>query len=176
MTGKSLFINGAWREGSGEIFISEDPFNGDVLWEGRAASQTDIQASCDAAEKAFAGWAGLTMKKRADYIQAFACEVERRKDSLAELISRETGKPLWEALTELTATVSKAKISITAYKERCRQIRGKAGSVKRFTRFKPKGVIAVLGPFNLPLHLPNGHITPALLAGNTVIFKPFWMR
>jgi succinylglutamic semialdehyde dehydrogenase len=94
-------------------------------------------------------------------------------DALADLIARETGKPLWETATEVDAVVNKVDISVTAYSERTsqRRLEGALGA-RVAVRHKPHGVLAVLGPYNFPAHLPNGHIVPALLAGNAVVFKP----
>lgn len=89
------------------------------------------------------------------------------------MISRETGKPLWEARTEVDSVVNKVEISIRAYADRTSQ--RKLDSALQGTaalRHKPHGVLAVLGPYNFPAHLPNGHIVPALIAGNAVVFKP----
>jgi succinylglutamic semialdehyde dehydrogenase len=68
--------------------------------------------------------------------------------------------------------LDKIDISIKAYKERTGIIERDIPGARSVTRHKPHGVIAVFGPFNLPGHLPNGHIVPALLAGNTIVFKP----
>ena len=106
-------------------------------------------------------------------MRRFANEVRKDSEKLAELIARETGKPLWEARTEVEAVVAKVEISIRAYAERTGQ--RKLDSALQGTaavRHKPHGVMAVLGPYNFPAHLPNGHIVPALIAGNAVIFKP----
>jgi succinylglutamic semialdehyde dehydrogenase len=89
------------------------------------------------------------------------------------VIASETGKPLWEAKTEVGAVVNKVQISVDAYAERTGQRRLEAAlGNKVAVRHKPHGVLAVLGPYNFPAHLPNGHIVPALLAGNCVVFKP----
>src|SRR5205814_5708199 len=87
--------------------------------------------------------------------------------------SRETGKPRWESLGEVDAMIGKIEISVTAYHDRTGE-RSKevAGGAEGVTRFKPYGAVAVFGPFNFPAHLPNGHIIPALLAGNTIVHKP----
>ena len=88
-------------------------------------------------------------------------------------IARETGKPLWEAKTEVDSVMAKVNISATAYAERTPQRRMDSQLSGRVAlRHKPHGVLAVLGPYNFPAHLPNGHIVPALLAGNAVVFKP----
>ncbi|OZA30859.1 MAG: N-succinylglutamate 5-semialdehyde dehydrogenase, partial [Novosphingobium sp. 17-62-9] len=82
-------------------------------------------------------------------------------------------KPMWEARTEVESVINKVEISIRAYADRTSQ--RKLDSALQGTaalRHKPHGVMAVLGPYNFPAHLPNGHIVPALIAGNVVIFKP----
>ena len=99
--------------------------------------------------------------------------VRRKEAEFAELISKETGKPFWEARTEVGAVVNKVDISVEAYAERTPQRKLEAALGNRIAvRHKPHGVIAVLGPYNFPAHLPNGHIVPALIAGNAVVFKP----
>ena len=96
-----------------------------------------------------------------------------KEAEFAELIARETGKPLWEAKTEVGAVVNKVEISVEAYAERTPQRKMEAALGNRIAvRHKPHGVLAVLGPYNFPAHLPNGHIVPALIAGNAVVFKP----
>ncbi len=96
-----------------------------------------------------------------------------REQDFADIISRETGKPFWEARTEVGAVVNKVEISANAYLERTpmRKVEAALGS-KVAVRHKPHGVLAVLGPYNFPAHLPNGHIVPALIAGNAIVFKP----
>src|SRR5206468_11994364 len=94
------------------------------------------------------------------------------KSDLAELIARETGKPLWESTSEVESMRGKVAASIEAYHDRCKPTSRAIGDARGMIRYKPHGVVAVLGPFNFPGHLPNGHIVPALLAGNTVVFKP----
>jgi succinylglutamic semialdehyde dehydrogenase len=95
--------------------------------------------------------------------------VERLKNSdLHRLISEEVGKPLWESKEEVAAMISKVAISIRAQEERA----GEWSRGNVHVRHKPHGTLAVIGPFNFPGHLPNGHIVPALLAGNSVVFKP----
>src|SRR5690606_18088194 len=91
---------------------------------------------------------------------------------LARLISQETGKPFWEAQTEIDSVAGKVDISIRAYQERTGTRVQEAGGMRQRVAHKPHGVLAVLGPYNFPMHLANGHIVPALLAGNTVVFKP----
>ena len=124
------------------------------------------------AKKAFDGWAALSIEKRKDYLAKFAAILRQNRDDLSLCISKETGKPLWESHQEVQAMVNKIPISFEAYQERCTVVNQEMEETMRATRFKPHGVVGVLGPFNLPGHLPNGHIVPALLAGNTVVLKP----
>jgi len=90
---------------------------------------------------------------------------------LAETISLETGKPLWESATEMESMAGKIAVSLEAYEVRAGTRTGNAAEARSVTRHKPHGVLAVFGPYNFPGHLPNGHIVPALLAGNTILFK-----
>jgi succinylglutamic semialdehyde dehydrogenase len=156
--------------GSSKIFRSINPATGETVWEGTEAS--DIYASVQRARDAAAEWTATPLEHRIAILQAFAYALRADRLNLAEAISREVGKPRWEALTEVDAMIGKVPVSIQAYYERRRETEAESAGVKTATRFKPHGVVAVLGPFNFPGHLPNGHIVPALLAGNTVLFKP----
>lgn len=168
----SLLIANQWREGGGDNFVSYDPATQDSLWQGRAAAEQDIDAAVMAARAAFPVWAAQPLAERVERVQAFRAQLETHKTPLAECIARETGKPLWEALTEVAAMIGKIEISLNAYHERTGERSGSAAGARAVLRHKPHGVVAVFGPYNFPGHLPNGHIVPALLAGNTVVFKP----
>jgi len=150
--------------------VSIEPANGAELWRGMAGDVDDVVAQ---ARRAWPAWAALPLTTRMELVRRFANEVRKDSDKLADLIARETGKPLWEARTEVESVVNKVEISIRAYGERTGQ--RKLDSALQGTaalRHKPHGVMAVLGPYNFPAHLPNGHIVPALIAGNAVVFKP----
>ena len=150
--------------------ISTEPATGAELWSGETG---DAAAEVVAARAAFPAWAAQPVTYRAETLRRFANVVRAREAELADLIARETGKPLWEAKTEVAAVVGKVDISINAYMERTPQRRLEAALGQKIAvRHKPHGVLAVLGPYNFPAHLPNGHIVPALLAGNAVVFKP----
>ncbi len=172
MISKGLYINGKFSPGSGDVFQSFNPATGEIIWEGAGADANDVDSAVKSARRAFQSWREVPLEKRQKYLEAFAGELERQKDALADVISSSTGKPLWESLTEVRAMINKIPISLKGYQERCQEIEAPLGEARRLTRFKPHGVVGVLGPFNLPGHLPQGHIVPALLAGNTVVFKP----
>ena len=168
----SQYINNLWSHGSGDEFASVDPATGSILWQNKAADKNDVDAAVKAARTAFGPWSSKSLDERINYLNAFAEALRKNQEKLALTISQETGKPLWESKGEVSSMINKVKISIDAYHKRCPDIIKDQPTVKSITRHRPHGVIGVLGPFNFPGHLPNGHIVPALLAGNTVIFKP----
>lgn len=150
--------------------ISTDPATGAVVWEGMAG---DTAAEVAAARAALGDWALKPLSFRVEKLRRFANVVRAREEEFADLIAHETGKPFWEAKTEVASVIAKVDISIAAYAERTPTMNKDAGEGNRIAvRHKPHGVLAVLGPYNFPAHLPNGHIVPALLAGNAVVFKP----
>ena len=150
--------------------ISTEPATGAILWRGMTG---DVDEEVAEARAAWAGWAARPLTVRIETMRRFANAVRARTDAFADLIARETGKPLWEARTEVEAVIAKVDISVTAYADRTAQhmMQGQMGA-RTAIRHKPHGVLAVLGPYNFPAHLPNGHIVPALIAGNAVVFKP----
>ncbi|MFL6793671.1 MAG: aldehyde dehydrogenase family protein, partial [Sphingomicrobium sp.] len=150
--------------------VSFDPATGEELWSGAIGNAATEVA---AARSAWGSWAAHSVAYRIEALRRFANVVRKREQEFAELISKETGKPLWEAKTEVASVVNKVEISIDAYAERTPQRKLEAALGNRIAvRHKPHGVLAVLGPYNFPAHLPNGHIVPALIAGNAVVFKP----
>jgi len=172
MCAKTHFINDQWIDGTGGEFSSADPADETETWRGRAASEREVGMAVEAAYEALEPWSDRAPAERIKFLEAFKERVLSHREQLAEAICRETGKPRWEALAEADAVAGKVAISIEAYQERCRTAFGRLGEAFTAVRYKPQGVVAVIGPFNLPAHLPNGHIVPALLAGNTVVFKP----
>ena len=122
-----------------------------------------------AAQSAFSSWRRTPQDKRALYLERYRDEVAKRREAFTHAIARAIGKPLWEARTEADALVSKVNITLQSTADLLRDRETEPGS---FIRHRPIGVCAVLGPFNFPAHLANGHIVPALLAGNTVVYKP----
>jgi succinylglutamic semialdehyde dehydrogenase len=166
------WIDGRWIPGTGPQFTSADPTTGEPIWQARAASPVDVGSAVAAARAAFPAWARLGFEEREARLEAFGRELSAAREDLAALISREAGKPLWEARTEVDAMVAKIGLSRRAYGDRCRSEPLELGGSRAAVLFRPHGALAVLGPFNMPGHLPNGHIVPALLAGNTVVFKP----
>jgi succinylglutamic semialdehyde dehydrogenase len=164
----SVWIDGEWREGGGRLFERVNPGTEEVVWVGRWGTGADVERAVEAARKACAGWVAMGFERRAGVLERFAEIVKKGREALAGAISQETGKPYWEALTEADAVAGKIGLTLAAVKERAGERAVKGGR----TRYKAHGVVGVIGPFNLPAHLPNGHIAPALAMGNAVVFKP----
>ena len=167
-----LYLNGDWSDGQGPQFCSFDPVTDEAVFTAKAADGNQVRAAVAAARTAFETWSMTSRAHRIEILEAYAKALQSRGPAIAEAISRDMGKALWESTAEVGAMVGKIGISVRAYNER-------TGTSNEATAFgatalehRPWGVMAVLGPFNFPGHLPNGHIVPALLAGNTVVFKP----
>ena len=153
-----------------DTLISYAPATGEELWR---SEHDDVDAAVSRARRAWPSWAAKPLGERIEIARRFANEIRNDSEALAQLIAAEAGKPLWEARTEVDAVVAKIDISVQAYAERTGK--KKFDSALQGTaavRHKPHGVMAVLGPYNFPAHLPNGHMIPALIAGNVVLFKP----
>jgi succinylglutamic semialdehyde dehydrogenase len=176
------WIDGQWSAGQGfgdpetpsqpGDWESTTPCQREVVWRGRAGIAAQVQAAVQAARRAWPRWQAAPVEQRIAVAKAFQAVVLASAADLALLIARETGKPLWEAKTEAASVAAKVDLSIAALRTR-RDTQGEqSGNERVVTRFKSHGVLAVLGPFNFPAHLPNGHMVPAVLAGNTVVLKP----
>lgn len=133
-----------------------------------------IDQACLAARQAFLPWARMGFEQRKKYLLRLKDVYAAHEAQLAEVISRETGKPLWEAKTEVKAMISKVDITLNHSMKLVAEerVENALPKVDGYIRHKPRGVMAVIGPFNFPGHLPNGHIIPALACGNTIVFKP----
>ncbi len=166
------YINGEWQAGNGHPLKSVDPAKNAVIWEGTSASPEQVDAAISAAREAAPEWAAKTVEARLEIIKRYGALLEENKPHLTKVIAKETGKPEWETATEVGAMMGKIGISEKAYHERTGTVENPMPVGQAFIRHKPHGVVAVFGPYNFPGHLPNGHIVPALLAGNTVVFKP----
>jgi succinylglutamic semialdehyde dehydrogenase len=159
-----------------ELLRSVRPYDGSLLWEKAVADEAAVRAAVAGARAAQPKWAALDPEARVAVVRAYRAAVEAAAEPFARLIAEETGKPLWEARTEVASVAGKVDISIDAHTERTGvrtgPLKGDAGGATQAVRHKPHGVLGVLGPYNFPAHLPNGHIVPALIAGNAAVLKP----
>lgn len=167
-----LYIGGTWQDGLGPELRAENPANLETVWQGEAAAAQNVDAAIKAARSAFRDWARLPLLARIDILQRYQSVLRDNKDDLATAIHLDSGKPLWEAATEAAAMIGKIDISIRAHETRTGTSTSDAPGATAILRHRPHGVVAVFGPYNFPGHLANGHIVPALIAGNCVVFKP----
>ena len=173
-TSKGNYVGGKWikEKEALEIFESISPIDESVLWQGEKAANNTINLCVEVANEAQKNWMNMDFDTRSSYLRKYVQLVEDNRDELARRIMIEVGKPQWEANAEVNSVIGKLNPSIEAFKQRNATIVRAQGQGKSVTRFRPHGVVGVVGPYNFPAHMPNGHIITALLAGNTVIIKP----
>ena len=169
---KSVYINGRWMDGKDDWFEKTNPATGETSWSGQASSADQVTDAVAAARAVQPKWARRPQHDRTTILETYAEEVKKRADEIANAISIDMGKTAWEAKAEAGAMACKVAISIKAQVERAGTSYSEAAFGSLHMTHRPHGVMAVFGPFNFPGHLPNGHIVPALLAGNTCVFKP----
>lgn len=175
--GPAALIGGEWSARDGGSLVSRNPARpASVVWSG-SPRLSDVDDAVAAARAASARWDQMGFAARAKVLRRFQQIAKEREQQLAELICDETGKVMWDAKGEASLIAAKVDITLDA---------GADGALSRVTArelalsptrrgrcdFRPHGVLCVLGPFNFPAHLPNGHIVPALAMGNTVVLKP----
>jgi succinylglutamic semialdehyde dehydrogenase len=129
-----------------------------------------VERAVAAARAALPAWRRLSAEARADVLRRYQARLRARREELALAIALEVGKPLWEARTEVDAMIAKVDLVLGegARFTATQRLEDLPGEI----RYRPLGVLAVIGPFNFPGHLPNGQIVPALALGNCVVHKP----
>lgn len=153
--------------------ISYNPASSNVLWQKPISTATDVDKAVMSARKAFPHWARKSADDRMTIVEKYVELLTQNKEKIAEAIAQETGKALWDATGEASAMIGKAAISWKAYQERTGERNFEMGAdMMGHLTHRPHGVMAVFGPYNFPAHLPNGHVVPAIIAGNCVVFKP----
>lgn len=172
MANLSNYINGEWQAGSGALLATVDPSTGRQTWTSNESSADDVARAAQAAHDRFEDWALTPLEERIAICQRFRDLLKEHAEELAATIAEEVGKPLWEARTEVATMANKIDISVASYNARTGESSAKVADGTAVLRHRPHGVFAVFGPYNFPGHLPNGHIVPALIAGNTLVFKP----
>ncbi|HZC34252.1 MAG TPA: aldehyde dehydrogenase family protein, partial [Chthoniobacterales bacterium] len=160
------FVAGKWIRGEGVLFHSTNPSTGEEFFHTRHGSVIEVRAALRAGADAFPNWADRTFEERAAIARRFAEVAQSRREEFEHTISTETGKPRWEAKQETDTVLKKIELSIEAYGQRTGTKSEKSGTTLSVLSHSPHGIVTVLGPFNFPAHLPNGHIVPALIAGN----------
>ena len=155
-----------------ENFSSISPFDDSDVWTGEATTADEIREVMQRSAVAAKSWRRTEVTKRIEITRRFASFLGDHRGEIEALIRREVGKLRWDASAEVGASIAKVELSIQALQQRRREASEISDVATRTIRYQPLGVTLVLGPFNFPLHLPGGQIIPALLAGNSVVFKP----
>jgi succinylglutamic semialdehyde dehydrogenase len=133
------------------------------------AGEPEVAAAVARARRAFPAWRDGGFEARARILRRFRDLAREGAEELAQLIAREMGKALWDARAEAALIASKVDLTLEHGMGFVAPIEPGGGARAEHL---PRGVLGVLGPFNFPAHLPNGHIVPALATGNSVVFKP----
>lgn len=172
-------INGAWVDASTRPdavpLVSRNPASPAHLVLSGHASVSHVDHAVRAACAAAARWRATPTERRFAALNRFAAIADAREEEMTRLIREEVGKVAWDARAEAKLLSAKVRITLDP-KGSWSRIAGfdvaPTGTKHGRALFRPHGVAAVIGPFNFPAHLPNGHIVPALAAGNSVVFKP----
>ncbi len=169
MTDRACLIDGTWTHGSGSVLTSTNPVDDTVVWSAPQATGDEVAYAVSSARSAQPAWERTSLQDRVLVLKRFAELLDANRSVLSEAISAETGKPRWEADTEVASVIGKVALSIDAHADRNPDV---SVNDNASLTYRPVGVVGVLGPFNFPAHLPNGQIIPALIAGNAVVYKP----
>ena len=153
-----------------ELLESRSPADPeDLVGSFPVADAAAVEAAVARARAAFPAWRDAGLEARSAMLERFAEHARGRSEELARLITREVGKALWDSRAEAGLLAPKVAVTLADGMQRVAPWSPAPG---QRASYRPRGVLAVYGPFNFPAHLPNGHIAPALATGNTVVFKP----
>jgi alpha-ketoglutaric semialdehyde dehydrogenase len=169
------YIDGAWVPASdGATFEQRNPADlNEVTGWWPAASVVDAQAAITAAQAAQPAWAALTVYQRADYLKRALTLMVERRDQIAEVITVENGKTLAESRAEIDSAIREMEFQIhEGLRLRGDQLPSAVDGVLAYSMRVPLGVVSIIAPWNFPFNVPGRKGTPALMAGNTVVFKP----
>ncbi|WP_400164542.1 NAD-dependent succinate-semialdehyde dehydrogenase [Brevibacillus sp. TJ4] len=168
-----LYINGEWREAaSGKTFDVTNPATGEKVATVAKGGAEDTQAAIDAAQAAFGPWSRLTAKERYAYLKKAADILRARTEEIAQLITREMGKPLAEARGEIGLAID----YLDWYAEEGKRIYGdtipaSAPNKRILVLRQPVGVVGAITPWNFPIAMITRKLAPALAAGCTILLK-----
>ena len=174
MYDRKLCIGGEWVPSlSGEIAEVRDPATGELVGTYTSSNATDVEAAVSAAKKAFASWRLYPAPKRGEILFKVAILLEQRKEALAREMTEEMGKVLTEARGDVQEAIDMAYYMAGEG----RRMFGQTTPSEMRNKFqmsirKPHGVVGVITPWNFPMAIPSWKIFPAIVSGNTVVFKP----
>jgi succinate-semialdehyde dehydrogenase/glutarate-semialdehyde dehydrogenase len=167
-----LYINGEWKSTADKVEV-KSPTTGEVLDTVARGGSKETKESIDAAKEAFKTWSKLTAKERGAYLDKVAEILRNRTKEIAPIITKEMGKPLKEAETEISLAID----YLEWYAEEGKRTYGEtipaSSASKRLTVIRqPIGVVGAITPWNFPIAMITRKIAPALAAGCPVVLKP----
>ena len=174
---KGHYLNGRFTppETNGKARVSQSPGDfADKIMEWREEDTAPVDRACATGKKASLSYGKTPLEERKKRLLKLKRIFQKKSRELAEVIARETGKPLWEARGEARSLAEKVDVTLRDSLKLIQEqkVPRAAGNTPGRVRYRPRGLMAVIGPFNFPMHLPNGQILAGLLSGNAVIFKP----
>jgi aldehyde dehydrogenase (NAD+) len=168
------FINGEWREWKGRRVQDLNPADvNDVIADAPASSSAEASEACEAAARAFEGWRNTPAPVRGQILYKVQRRMEERRQELAEALTREEGKTLSESRGEVQRAINVVEF----FAGEARRITGETIPSELPSNFcytvkQPVGPVAIITPWNFPIAIPIWKMAPALVSGNTVVFKP----
>lgn len=167
------YIDGQWQT-THQDFESLNPANTrETIGTAPLSTKADVDAAVASAKKAYETWRDLSWVKRAEYVDAFAQLVKRDVEEIAQLVTRECGKPINEGRADAVEALHMAQYIAGKGREPIGlKISSEISAKDAYILKKPKGVIACITPWNFPSAIPLWVILPSVVAGNTVVFKP----
>lgn len=169
-----ILIDGKWvNSESGESFESMNPATEKIIGKFQAGNEKDVNKAVNAAEKAFPKWRDIPAPKRGEILLKTAFLLKKHKEELARLITTEMGK----VLTEASGDVQEAIDTAEYFAGEGRRLFGHTTKSELPDKFAmtvrmPVGVFGLITPWNFPMAIPSWKLFPALVCGNTVVFKP----
>jgi len=165
----SLLIGGDLVRGEGRLEVI-NPATGEVFAEAPAAGRAELDRAVRAAREAFGTWRGTTYAQRAELVRAFSQELRERQNELAELLTREQGKPLSQSIAEIDRGAAQSDGMVTI--EIPVEVLIDDDQRRIELKYRPLGVVGIITPWNAPVNLALGPLVSALYTGNTVVLKP----
>ena len=166
------WIAGQWVAGQGEAMTSVSPYDNQVVWQGDSATPAQVESAVAAAREAFLTWKKLSFAEREAIVLKFAEKVKENSEEIAQIIAKETGKPIWETRTEAGAMAGKIAISIRAYHDRTGESSREAAGNQIVLRHRPSRCNGRLWAIQLPRVIYLMVIScQHYLSGNTVVYS-----
>lgn len=169
------FVNGKWTASrDGATFENENPaLRGSNIALLPSSTPEDVREAIDAADTAYKSWKKTPLAERQGYMAEFLRLVKESREELARIVTLENGKTIKESRAE----VDSAMVEGTYHLNQIAAYAGHSGpgafrDISTWVQYVPLGVVGIISPWNFPMNVMNRKTLPALLTGNTVVFKP----